>query len=370
VRHRNLVGRALVVSVSLVVLASCSTTQERRETRTTAVLVSTSIPVVETTTSSAEPSPSTTFAPGIANAEAYLFDAIRLVETHAVLADRIDWEARRIEATEVVATATFPSQVHRFVKELLNDLGDNHSQFVAKPDLESPPDDAVVAALPTSELLDDRIGLIVLGPWPMVWEEEVPRYVEAAYEAMRELESEGVCGWIVDLRSNVGGYAPAMFAGVVPFITDHEHDSSDPLLLASTTDAAGDEHAWTYDGKTIELESVDTMELTETHQLADPAAPVAVLIGGTTASAGEMTATIFNGRPDTRVFGFPTAGRLAAVIGVPLEDGAVMIVAAHEFTDRQGNQYDPIERLQPDDVGGDTQPAVDWLLNHDACTHN
>ena len=100
------------------------------------------------------------------------------------------------------------------------------------------------------------------------------------------------------------------------------------------------------------------------------ALPVAVLIGGTTGSAGEMTATIFNGRPDTRVFGFPTAGRLAPVIGLPLEDGAVMTIAAYRFTDRQGNQYDPIERLQPDDVGGGTQPAVDWLLNHDTCTHN
>ena len=322
-----------------------------------------------TTTTLSAGTTTTTFAPGIVDAERYLLDAMGLVETQGLLAGRIDWDARRAEAAEVAATAVRPSELHRFIRQLLDDLGDNHWMFDADPESESPPEEAVVELLPTSELVEDRIGLVALGPWPL-GPEEAPRYTQAAYEAMRDLEAGGVCGWIIDLRTNHGGYTLPMLASVAPIITDLQHDGTDPLYLGLMTDVAGDEYPFVYDGNSVEIKPWASMTLIEPYHLNNPAAPVAVLIGGGTASSGEMTTTVFYGRPDTRIFGFPTAGKPAGTGPYILEDGAVMTFALTYFTDRQGYQYQPTEPLHPDESTGGTRPAIDWLLTQPACNPN
>ena len=353
----------LVVAVLLAGCSSAGVDSEQAASSTTAV------PDASTTTTRPPTPTTTTFAPRIVDAETYLLDAMELVETSALLADQIDWDTRRAEAAQVAAAAIRPSELHRFIMQLLDDLGDNHWTFVVDPQTEAPPEDFVVDLLPTSEVLEDRIGLIALGPWP-IGPDEAPRYTQVAYEAMRKLEADGVCGWILDLRTNHGGYNPPMLASVVPFITDRQHDSDDPLYLGLMTDVAGDEYQFVYDGDSVEIEPWASMELIESHLLDNPSAPVAVLIGGETASSGEMTATVFFGRPNTRVFGFPTAGKPAGSGPFFLEDGAVMRFALTRFTDRQGHRYGPTEPLRPDESAGGTRPAIDWLFEQPACNQN
>jgi hypothetical protein len=50
-------------------------------------------------------------------------------------------------------------------------------------------------------------------------------------------------------------------------------------------------------------------------------------------------AVAFRGRPNTRSFGKPTQGKSTANQGVPLKDGATLVVTVATFQDRRGNVY-------------------------------
>ena len=92
-----------------------------------------------------------------------------------------------------------------------------------------------------------------------------------------------------------------------------------------------------------------------------PAAPVAVLTDGRTASSGEAVAVAFRGRPDVRTFGAATAGMTSANETHRMRDGAVIVVTVADFADHRRTVYRG--PLPPDDPGGDDPlaAAVDWV---------
>lgn len=98
-------------------------------------------------------------------------------------------------------------------------------------------------------------------------------------------------------------------------------------------------------------------------------APVAVLIGPSTASAGEFTAMSFKGRLNTRFFGAPSAGYVTANQPVPMPDGAVIVMTTGWGVDRMGKRYS--DRLVPDEdtgAGGSALDAAITWLSTQKCT--
>jgi carboxyl-terminal processing protease len=365
---RSIVGlrHTLMVTAAVTVLAASCTSSNVDD----AALLSTSTTGSASTTSAAISSttPSTTFALGIPNAETYLLDAIEIVETQALLADSIDWEERRSLAGQTAATAQTDRDLYVFIREMLNDLGDHHWDFSTPLDVSRRPDELPDSALPTYELVESRIGALQIGPYLVYGDDdEAVRYAQATHDGLAALDDAGVCGWIIDLRGNVGGFIVPMFATVASFVLPNAESRQESVLLGYFTNRAGTELRATYNDGIVKFGDEEVLTVPQPHVLDDPQAPVALLLSSNTQSAGEVTALLLEGRGSTKRFGFPTSGTPALAEGVVLSDGAVMQFTNSTFTDPTGHVHEPVGSLEPDVTGGGTRPAIEWLLTQPAC---
>lgn len=365
---RSIVGfrHTLMVMAAVTVLAASCTSSNVDD----AALSTTSTKDSASTTSAAISSttPSTTFALSIPNAETYLLDAIEIVETQALLADSIDWEERRSLAGQTAATAQTDRDLYVFIREMLNDLGDHHWFFSTPLDVSRRPDELPDSALPTYELVESRIGALQIGPYHVYGDDDgAVRYAQAAHDGLAALDDVGVCGWIIDLRGNDGGFILPMFASVTSFVPPSAEFLQESALLGYFTNRAGTELRATYSGGVVRFGDEGLLRVPQPHVLDDPQAPVALLLSSNTKSAGEMTALLLEGRGSTKRFGFPTFGVPAGSEGVELSNGAVMQFAYWTFTDPTGHVHEPVGSLEPDVTGGGTRPAIDWLLTQPAC---
>ncbi len=178
------------------------------------------------------------------------------------------------------------------------------------------------------------------------------------------------CGYVLDLRGNVGGNIWPMLAGLSPLMGDGP--------VGGTRDASGRESwsgrlekgvataggaplaiagGWRHEPKTAEM-------------------PVALLIDDGVASSGEGVAIAFIGRPATRTFGQKTRGLASSNSEFPMDDGVTLGITTAMMMDRDGRVYP--EGIMPDEViaagagsGQDVDPVADaataWLATQPAC---
>ena len=163
------------------------------------------------------------------------------------------------------------------------------------------------------------------------------------------------CGWIVDLRQNLGGNVAPMANGLAALIGTQPYAS-----------VVG--RGWHYD---FTAESASSYRLNR----SDPA--IAVLTSPLTGSSGELIAIAFRGSTRWRSFGEPTAGATSSTQQYFLNDGAFLNLMVGIDADRTGHTYGG--KLQPDEplaidwsrYGAANDPvvaaAVDWLHRQSAC---
>jgi C-terminal processing protease CtpA/Prc len=198
-------------------------------------------------------------------------------------------------------------------------------------------------------------------------------YARTAQRLIRNVDQHATCGWVIDLRRNVGGGVWPMWVGVGPVLGEGECVSFvAPDEKMTAIYRAG--------RASVEPKGViDAVE--EPYVLKRPNLPVAVLTSPLTSSAGEFVALAFRGRPRTRSFGEPTGGVPTANDGKVLRDGAVIALTTYLGADRAGRTYDG--PLLPDhpvtidwsEVGTDNDPvlqaAIAWLSTEEDClSHN
>ena len=183
-----------------------------------------------------------------------------------------------------------------------------------------------------------------------------------AVAAIREVDGVATCGWIVDLRRNVGGNMWPMLHALRPILGE-----ATPGYFVSSTGR----EAFSYRYGRGPGGSAPAYRL----QKPDP--PVAVLTSRLTVSSGEAITIAFRGRPATRSFGEATAGLPTSNQSFPLVDGAVIVVTVSREADRTGRVYDG--RIAPDEdvaidwtrIGTDDDPvlvaAAAWLRSQPQC---
>jgi C-terminal processing protease CtpA/Prc len=189
------------------------------------------------------------------------------------------------------------------------------------------------------------------------------------------LDTNETCGWIVDLRHNIGGNMWPMIAGIGPVLGEGD--------VGGFLDADSAITMWyyAYGAAGVRAPSGEQRVLTqlsrEPYRLASPGAPVAVLYGPVTASSGEALAVAFRGRPLARSFGQPTAGLSTANSTYRMSDGALLVITNAIDVDRDGDVYG--KQLEPDQnvLWGAVDPltpydtaaarAKDWVLDQSAC---
>jgi C-terminal processing protease CtpA/Prc len=300
----------------------------------------------------------------------YVNEVIDVVEAKAYYAYRVNFTQWRSEVARIDAAAPISFiQSLQLVGKLLAELGDHHSVRLSPGERKSLDSqlssDNLVGTAPSGGVDAAGIGYLNLpGVRALQGSGRFEQYVDAA----RQILDQRACGWIADLRGDQGGSVPPMLAAVAP-------------LLGSGTFVGYHNRAGETSGFEIsasgEVNLVDSPVFTTTSatfspQATDSTMPVAVLIGSSTASAGEAVVIAFAGRPITRTFGGPTAGEPTGSSVIDLSDGSALVLTTAIGLDRNGRTYETA--IIPDTPATSSGTADDvrvvaesWLASQQAC---
>jgi hypothetical protein len=268
---------------------------------------------------------------------AYLQEVLKTVEAHAYYADRIDVAAwnQRIAATTAAGPMTLYDDL-RFVGRLLAELGDHHSFRLSPGEwarLNDTVDSDILTSPPPQGDVDGNVGYLQL---PAVEAEAGSGAYDAYVNAARRVLADPACGWILDLRANLGGGVPPMLAAIAPllgpgtFIGYRDLDQHVLGFRINDDDTVTVVHDAPMDGPSTERAGTTKLSTV----------PVALLTGRSTASAAEAIAVAFIGRRSTRSFGSPTAGVPTANSTFELSDHSALALTTAVGVDRLGASYD------------------------------
>lgn len=245
----------------------------------------------------------------------YLDEVLTSVEQLAYYADRIDWSTQRVAANDVAADAADTADTYPFVRQLVDFLGDRHSQFLIPADADS------AAFFPTGldpfgELDNSGVGRIVLPGLVSGDDADAAERYSAAGWAILDEEA---CGWIVDLRGNGGGNLFPMVVAIAPLL------GPGPTVGYRRRDGTTDVYRLDTAGNLI---APDGSMLAAAPENAAPPSrdglAIAVLQGGSTASSGEGVLMALLGRPKVGTFGDETLGIPTGNSLVEFADGSAI----------------------------------------------
>lgn len=266
-------------------------------------------------------------------ARAYLLEAIRLMRENSLHRAELDWEAIERDAFERAGNAQDPADTYEAIREALRALGDRHSFLILPEGIPAGSGGTAAPPVPGGEMIDGRWAYVSV---PLVGANAI---ADSILSIVDELAAQNACGWIVDLRENLGGNMWPMLLGLSPLFGSGE--------VGAFVSPGGASNRWIVRPGEVGID--DNRVLGTDRALPDLSdAPVAVLLGGRTVSSGEAIAVAFEGRPRTRSFGQATFGLSSGNQPFPLSDGAQLNLTVALFADREGTVFGgPIE---PDEV--------------------
>jgi len=319
-----------------------------------------------------EPTPAPQPSPA---ALSYLHMVLTLMEEHSVWQHEIDWPAFRAAAVARLGAAQTIADAYPAVVATVEELGEPHSRFHPPSSVPNPaPTD--LPPSPESIVTGRRFGDLAYVHVPGFGGPNPTGRVDSTLAVLRALddaEPAPPCGWIVDLRLNTGGNMYPMIAGLGPLLGDG--------YAGGFVDPDGRLTRWYHrEGTAGAGGGAPYATATTPYTLRRPGAPVAVLYGELTASAGEATAISFRVLPRARSFGTETRGASTAPRGFLLSDGALLRLAVASMADRHGTVYgrrvapdEPVPaagRPVPGEVDATVAAAQRWLEEQPACAMN
>ena len=307
----------------------------------------------------------------------YVDAALDTLRRVALRRDSVDWKSLRDSVLARTAGAQRTQETWPALQWALQQV-DRHS-FLQTPEPPSParaPNDSSSPPAPrprppavAGRLLEGRFGYVLVPWFPGT---SRPTFVDSLQNLIREQDTAGACGWVVDLRRNQGGNMWPMLAGVGPLLGDSIFGAFVVSGQRDTPWRYVRGNAWAGPDSVPNWAARGSQPPYETRVRY---APVAVLLGRETGSSGEATAIGFLGRPNVRTFGDSTRGFASINNGYPLPDGATMVITIGYSRDRTGRQYGL--RLTPDEAVPQSDDlhdaalarAVEWLRRHSLCAN-
>jgi hypothetical protein len=306
----------------------------------------------------------------------YVESALALMREHSLRRAEVDWGAVRARALAYARGARTAAESHLAIRFAVRELGDRHSY------LQSP---TATRVLQTTAVSNARTGAARTAPrgrrFGRLAEIHVPGFAggtpaeQVAFaeelNALIQLnDQDGLCGWVVDLRQNSGGNLWPMLAGLGPLLGAGD-------LAASVYPDGRRIPVWYREGQ-AGFGDYTQLRVRAPYRLRAPA-PVAMLVGGGTASSAEVLAVALRARPDTRSFGTPTRGLSAGNRTFSLADGASLVLTVAATSDVAGRILDgpfvPDELVPGRREAGDGEAtdgpldaAIAWLMAGDSCS--
>jgi len=315
-------------------------------------------------------------------------EAIAAIRLRAWRSDAVDWPAVEARARVEASTARDTIDLLPVYSHLLEALGDHHSFVQADPALRASYKDRygrefdadIVRAQPTSGFTArrDRIARrltlpgaarveLITAPKVFGDGQDAKTYADVVFSNVAAA-ADAACGYVVDLRGNVGGNIWPMKAGLSALLGE-SYLNTDPYARFDRGAFLINEGPYK---DQVAARITDWRSLPELAQT-----PVAILIDDGVGSSGEGVAVAFRGRPSTRFFGQTSAGVASTNEGFRLTDGVNLVVTTSLMTDRNGRSYpDGIEPDEPVPAGeGSVVDADDavveaakaWLAGQGSC---
>lgn len=260
---------------------------------------------------------------GIVPAQAELDAAIGIARENALRSSSVDWDTLVPKLRAQIGRDDWAVDAYPQIRELLAALQDHHSHLLSAVQAKATRSPETAVALPTVEQQQDHIGYISLPGFNSTEVHHIASYVENASAGIARIAGSANTGWILDLRNDEGGNVWPMLAALRPFLGT--------APLGYFKGRAGLSTSW----KT---------QLDQLHPARAPVdlsdAPLAVLTGPHTASAGEVVVIALKGRPHTRFFGMPTTGVPTGNRTFTLPDGAAIALTTTVELDRAQVEYD------------------------------
>ncbi|MCB2409127.1 S41 family peptidase [Hymenobacter lucidus] len=287
-----------------------------------------------------------------------------------------DWPTLRETVYRKAAGATTYAALTPVYPYLFEQLNDHHGwySFQGKKygwSKSEPPyaNQAVLSELKKKpavrvRVINKNIGYILLPGNSDFGMSNVNANAQALRDSICAVQKGRIKAWIIDLRLNTGGNMYPMLAGLGPLI-------GDGTVGGFVEQAGATPQAWNIRQGNMYVDTFRVSRVRDKCVSPKKNVSIAVLLSGTTASAGEVVAISLVGRPNTRSFGEPTAGYTTSNNGHQLPGKAGITLAEAYEIDRNGKAY--TERVLPDVeiIGGDNfttfaadqkiKAAVLWL---------
>lgn len=306
----------------------------------------------------------------------YLDQSLDLLQRHALHRTRVDWPKLREAAYTRAAGATTYEALTPVYPFLFEQIDDHHGWYSFKGKKygwQKPAapytNAAVLAELKQKPGVQVRrvaknVGYLRLPGNSDFGMSRLNENAQAIRDSICALPGKPVKSWIIDLRLNTGGNMYPMLAGLGALL-------GDGTLGGFVEGSAAPGPMWIIRQGNLYLDTTRVSRVQDKCGSPRRNVPIAVLLSGRTASAGEVVAISLVGRPNTRSFGEPTAGYTTANDGHKLPGGAGLTLAESYEVDRNQKAYQ--DRVLPDVEisGGDNfanfaadqkiQTALKWL---------
>jgi carboxyl-terminal processing protease len=288
--------------------------------------------------------------------KAFVEEFIGLAEKRDIFASGPQWDRVKAWARQSATATTDSLSAYPIVAEALKSTGDFHGglgpteentnrykarygKLWAEPSARHPNSDFLDrSALSSSDIRirRGRTARILIAPSVHTADDE-QRYAATLFK-MISSAPRGTCGYVIDLRGNLGGDMGPMLAGVSPLlgstVVGGFSDKVDlPSHLRVDSGRVGEVGA---DGKYQQDFALKRIPHARRY-LAN--VPVAVLLDDGVLSSGEIMAAAFHGRPRTRSFGTRTYGFTTLNSPYPMADGSQLYMATGFYMDRLGRKF-------------------------------
>jgi C-terminal processing protease CtpA/Prc len=291
-----------------------------------------------------------------AEAREYLEFALSKIRTHDFYARDADWPSLEQGAYLQASGAADSSDVYWAILWVLRSLEDGHGFVIPSDRLDDLEGFFHRTTQPSARLVGQVavLRLPSFGRAPQT--RAAHQYVAAAWRALRTMTTS--CGWVLDLRNDLGGDVFPMLGAVASFLEVRK-----PLGSLS---ASGDvDWVRVHEGAMRVFFRGGTHEQTFDYGSPPTITPrrVAVLIGPDTVSSGEATLVALLSQSGVRTFGLPTRGLAGSPKRITMPDGAELWVTEVIDVDAMRTPYPGA--IAPDVQVGDgaLDEARDWLLS-------
>ncbi|WP_439185789.1 S41 family peptidase [Carboxylicivirga taeanensis] len=276
----------------------------------------------------------------------YLDEVFEIVEEHSIRRDSVNFKEIKRKAFAKLKNTDSIENCYPIIKSILKDLGDRHSFFMSKGQVEkwqstSKTVDNNEIITFKGKLLNKNIGYIQMKGFSSGDSVSIQQYADSLQNQIKSIDNKNIKGWIIDLRENTGGNCWPMLAGLGPLLGNG--------ICGYFIDNKQKKSSWFYQNGESGIDSITITKLSEQHyELIDDSNPIAVLTGRRTVSSGEVVVTSFHNKRKTRSFGESTGGLSTGNANYKLSDGSMIFLTSSIYADRQGNIFG--KEIEPDEI--------------------